>query len=312
MEAFADPGAITSSAKAAAAAMLDFFCIKEKLWIQGLRVNKIRGSIMRIWPFSDTHKEHGGRIDFEPPEGTDVAVIAGDLTNPLFQGVQWLRANLWERHRIRSVYIPGNHEWYCGRDFLLPSVEAAKALAFTKRNEGVHLLMRSSVEIGDVLFLGCTLWTDYRLDGDQETSMAYAARGMNDHRRIIGPDGTRPFSPADALAEHEKDRAWLEQELEKADKRGQKTVVVTHHLPHPRSIHPDYMGSPLNPCFASDLSELVERGGAELWVHGHTHSSCDYVAGGTRVICNPRGYPHDVWTQVFENPQFDPTIVVDI
>lgn len=71
-------------------------------------------------------------------------------------------------------------------------------------------------------------------------------------------------------------------------------VVVTHHLPHPRSIAQQYARSSLNRFFvAQDAAELVERSGAQLWVHGHTHATCDYIVGETRVICNPRGYPNE-------------------
>jgi hypothetical protein len=28
----------------------------------------------------------------------------------------------------------------------------------------------------------------------------------------------------------------------------------------------------------------------QLWIHGHTHQSYNYIEQGTRVICNPRGY----------------------
>jgi Icc-related predicted phosphoesterase len=31
-----------------------------------------------------------------------------------------------------------------------------------------------------------------------------------------------------------------------------------------------------------------------LWLHGHTHGSCDYKLGDTRVVCNPMGYPGEV------------------
>lgn len=57
-------------------------------------------------------------------------------------------------------------------------------------------------------------------------------------------------------------------------------MVVTHHLPHPRSIHPSFANDPLTPAFCSDLTEMVEGSDAALWVHGHTHSSSDYIAGG--------------------------------
>jgi hypothetical protein len=45
-----------------------------------------------------------------------------------------------------------------------------------------------------------------------------------------------------------------------------KTVVVAHHLPHPQSIAPAYVGHPINPALCSNLSTLVERGGAALWM----------------------------------------------
>lgn len=64
--------------------------------------------------------------------------------------------------------------------------------------------------------------------------------------------------------------------------------------------------SPLNPAFASHMPELVRKP-VDLWVHGHTHCSVDYVTDGTRVLCNPRGYgPHDL------NPKFAPDLVVEL
>jgi Icc-related predicted phosphoesterase len=82
-------------------------------------------------------------------------------------------------------------------------------------------------------------------------------------------------------------------------------VVVTHHAPHPLSVHPRYAGSALNASFASDLSEMMELWQPELWVHGHVHDTFDYVVRNTRVVCNPRGYGT-------ENPAFDPALVVEI
>jgi Icc-related predicted phosphoesterase len=89
-------------------------------------------------------------------------------------------------------------------------------------------------------------------------------------------------------------------------------VVVTHHLPHPGSIHPRFADDALTPAFCSDLSELVESSGAVLWVHGHTHESCDYVAGETRVVCNPKGYGPIRHGGRYENMNFDPGLVVEI
>jgi hypothetical protein len=30
-----------------------------------------------------------------------------------------------------------------------------------------------------------------------------------------------------------------------------------------------------------------------VWIHGHTHRRVDVTARGTRVVSNPRGYPHE-------------------
>jgi len=46
---------------------------------------------------------------------------------------------------------------------------------------------------------------------------------------------------------------------------------------------------PVTPAFCSDLSQLVENCGAVLWVHGHTHTSCDYMAGDARGRLQPKG-----------------------
>jgi hypothetical protein len=47
-----------------------------------------------------------------------------------------------------------------------------------------------------------------------------------------------------------------------------------------------------------------------LWIHGHTHSSVDTYVGGTRIVCNPRGYVYG--NGQIENPNFDPTFTVEI
>jgi hypothetical protein len=40
--------------------------------------------------------------------------------------------------------------------------------------------------------------------------------------------------------------------------------------------------------FTPERSREIHRR-SRLWIHGHTHTSFDYEARGTRVVCNPRG-----------------------
>jgi hypothetical protein len=86
-------------------------------------------------------------------------------------------------------------------------------------------------------------------------------------------------------------------------------VVITHHAPSKRSIHPRFADSLLNACFVSDAERLVDGSRASLWIHGHTHDSFDYVLNGTRVVCNPRGYAKNGMN---ENRSFDPNLAIEI
>jgi hypothetical protein len=86
-------------------------------------------------------------------------------------------------------------------------------------------------------------------------------------------------------------------------------VVVTHHAPSRQSIHPRFAGSPLNACFVSDAERLMGVERVVLWIHGHTHDSFDYTVGGTRVLCNPRGYAKN---GVNENAAFEAGLVVQV
>src|SRR5690606_38305588 len=84
-----------------------------------------------------------------------------------------------------------------------------------------------------------------------------------------------------------------------------RTVVVTHHGPHPGSVHTRYENAAVNGAFVSDLSSLIKAGRPDLWVHGHVHDTFDYRVGSTRVVANPKGYRN-------ENPLFDPAMVIDV
>ncbi len=142
--------------------------------------------------------------------------------------------------------------------------------------------------------------------------MEVAATGMWDHRliRIAGPTGEEPFTPRHALARHQGDIAFVEQELAKPFDG--PTVVVTHHAPHRRSVHEKYAAAVLSAAFASDLTSTMERGRPDVWIHGHTHLSCDYRVGATRVVSNPKGYGPQVRGEVRQNIAFEETFVIKV
>jgi predicted phosphodiesterase len=250
---------------------------------------------MRIRVLSDLHLEFD---DWEPPEvDADVVVLAGDIHVGL-KGIEWARRSFAS---TPIVYVPGNHEFYGSHIH-----DMTQELDIEGSRLGVHVLDGRSVAIGGVRFLGATLWTDFALEGNGpsaiDRAMADAQCGIYDFQVIRSGDN-RKFDPTDARAIHLARVAWLHSQL--TDEFVGATVVVTHHLPHRRSIHRKYKGSTLNPGFASDLSNLMGPS-VSLWIHGHTHESLDYVVNSTRVVCNPRGYaPMEL------NEAFDPVFTVD-
>ncbi len=230
---------------------------------------------MRIRVLSDLHLEIW---PFELPAAeADAVILAGDIANGA-DGIQWACGSF----AVPVIYVPGNHEPYDG-DF------DATWTAMRAAAQGTHvaLLDCGELRIGGVRFLGCALWTDYSLAPEEgRPQVIEAARRINPDYRVIGYRG-RSFAPEDAAELHRGHRAWLEGSL--AEPFAGTTVVVTHFAPPPRSIAPAYAKHPGNAGFIVDLEPLMGR--AALWVHGHTHSAFDYQVAGTRVVCNPRGYP---------------------
>lgn len=242
-----------------------------------------------------------------PVPGADVLVLAGDIADGAYACT--LFANWPTEKRIPIILIAGNHEFY-GH----PIEPIYNKLREGAALNNIHFLENDSVVIDGVRFLGTTLWTDYRLRSNrtQNQLMEYCGTRLNDHFRIR--TGRHTFTPRDALNRHEHARAWLKAELAKPFDG--KTVVVSHHGPHPLSIHPRYIGNDLNAAFVSDLSELTPD--VDLWLHGHVHDSFDYQVGRCRVVANPAGYVINRSTAVdqndyeFENKAFDRNLLVEI
>ncbi|RVK59208.1 phosphatase [Sinorhizobium meliloti] len=254
---------------------------------------------MKLWIISDLHLEFGQPF-VQPPPDADVLVCAGDLlTRGIVPSIEWLATNISSSMPV--VFTAGNHEFYGAS--VQESIRDARLLR--DRYPRIHFLENEAVDMGDVRFVGASLWTDFRLNGgDPELAMGAARSGMNDYKKIkLSRLPYRKFKPIHAYRKHHESRAFLKSAL--AESPARKTVVVTHHAPSTRSIAPEFHGDPLCACYASDLEEVIIEGRPALWVHGHVHHKVDYRVGESRVIANPRGYPG-------EGAAFDPQLVIDI
>ena len=262
---------------------------------------------MKLFIASDLHGEiwsHG----YDVPEDLDfdVAVFAGDVHNA-YRATNWLtnQRALWGKP---ILFVAGNHEYYGS---ILE--DAAAQIRDRCRGTNVTFLDADAVPVIDgVRFLGCTLWTDYRFEARNQVAGLYAGRMLNDHKFIRtsgGAEFAEPFTPAEAYKRHLVERRWLTDRL--AEEHDGPTVVVTHHAPHPGSLHERFEDDgAINSSFISDLSDVIAEHQPALWVHGHVHDNHDYMVGETRLVCNPRGYSRG--NGLSENAGFIEDLVVEI
>ncbi len=249
---------------------------------------------MRIHLLSDLHI---GFADFAMPDvEADVRILAGDIGTKL-NGLKYALA----QSSLPTVYLAGNHEYYGAA---IPRL--TEKMHDAAEGTHVHFLENDEVVINDTRILGCTLWTDFMLLGDDSrgTAMFEAHQQMNDYRLIRRSPRYSKLRPSDTRSIHLTSVRWLEARLSKPF--AGKTVIVTHHAPSAKSLDPRYPVELISTAFASPLETLVRESRADLWIHGHTHYCADYRIGDTRVVSNQRGYPDE------PAPGFDSELVLTL
>jgi 3',5'-cyclic AMP phosphodiesterase CpdA len=199
------------------------------------------------------------------------------------------------------LYVAGNHEFY---GHSCPGLYAE--LGRAADGSSLCVLENNETIVAGVRFLGCTLWSDFDFDGPErrDDSMRFCEAVVNDYTLIAFDSAGRTLTAGDTRALHLESRRWLETKL--AQPHAGPTVVITHHAPLIRSRPRAAAWRALAGAFASDLTWLMGGDRVEVWIFGHTHRAADLDVRGTRVISNPRGYPHE---PVLE---FDPGYVIDV
>ena len=277
----------------------------------------------KAWIFSDLHQEfvttvygRHPRTAFDParvaPDHFDIVLVPGDVSVPLGKAIDWLADRF---AGVPLVYVPGNHDYYSASQDRPYTMEAMLADARERADRrGIHLLSDASVELAGLKIVGATLWTDFSSVGaeplEEKLRQAGGLRGLNDFRVIWRENDTKGhplrLRPEDTIRLHHESRRFIEEALRRPfDGR---TIVMTHHAPHPNSLHSRF-GGLLDYCFASNLEPvLIGADAPAAWLHGHVHHAVDYTIGKCRVVCNPRGYAFaDQW----EGQNFVPGLVLD-
>ncbi|RWM07987.1 metallophosphoesterase [Mesorhizobium sp.] len=254
---------------------------------------------MKLWIWSDIHLEmQPVALPPSAPGRVDAIVCAGDLCYA--PDLERNAREIVDRYGVPLILVPGNHEFYSGvnrprtkpSDHLLMK-QAAEASSSWRRP--LHVLDDGVVEIAGVRFVGGTLWTDFRMDladeADLPRRMLSAPSQLADFSLIRLGDGEL-LTPQVMLGFHHLTRGFIERQL--VVPFDGKTVVVTHHLPHPDCTPAVYRGWDTNHLFACGREAfediLHSEAAPALWICGHTHHASDVTVGRTRVVCNPHGY----------------------
>ncbi len=237
---------------------------------------------MRIQYASDLHLDYhrAGRhrfFEFLFPTA-EILVLAGDIGPGMLsvycELLTWA-SGLWKE----VVFIPGNHEYYGNS---IENIER-NFREISKFHKNVHFLQKDELKIGNVLFLGCTLWS--RIPDDLLTQSMVRAK-MNDYSQIIG------FDIQKARETFEDHYQWLKTRLKKYHQEKDEedcVVVITHHAPSTVDTSaPQFEGSITNCAFATDLEELWNQ--TDAWIFGHTHWTVKRKEFDTWLLANPHGY----------------------
>ena len=275
---------------------------------------------MRIQLFSDLHLERYPAFQPELAPNIDVIVLAGDIGS--YQSGSRLGGSDFglERFapalgatRAQVLFIPGNHE-FDGLDF----DETYARLRATCARLGIVWLDRETVTIGQVRFVGTTLWADFdALAAGHELTrqMQLREKALRAANYYLSKNTTlRNGEPvlADGWRAMSLDcQAWLGAAL--AVPFDGVTVAVTHFAPSLKSADPRYGVTPGTAGFCNALDHLFPL--ADFWLHGHLHCLNDYIESGVengrpwscRVVANPLGY-----LSKGEQEGFRPGLVIEV
>lgn len=227
---------------------------------------------MNILICSDLHtnfNEDNGKsfISNLKTNGVDAIVIAGDLTT--IYNLEYNIKMLCDKYE-NVIYVTGNHEYY---DSSFDKVDNM-LLKIQNNMSNLIWLNNSKVKLNGINFIGATLWFKKTMAAQKNK------HHINDFKYINSCD---PI----CFEKYNQTVDFFKKNIKEGD------VVITHHLPTYKSVSPMYLSSNLNCFFANNLDSLIIKTKPSIWIHGHTHTNCNYTFGNTRIYANPFGYPHE-------------------
>ena len=235
---------------------------------------------------SDLHIEYNNDQVPDPlsliTPSADILILAGDIGSFYkYHQLQQFLTKLCEHFEI-VIYVPGNHEYYTqkgykqhGMRFLFKRI---KKLQYYISN--LHILNTKSAEIDDICIVGCTLWSNPKIEIPR-----YIVRIKDINTKLY-------------KQKFDEELLYITKMIEYCKEKNKKLLVVTHYMPtyyifdNQKTMYKKkdkYIS-----LYASNLDYLLTKENVHTWVAGHIHINFDVITqGGTRLVGNQLGKPKD-------------------
>ncbi|RPH31737.1 MAG: metallophosphoesterase [Bacteroidales bacterium] len=236
---------------------------------------------MRIQYCSDLHLEFALNnkylIDNPLTVCGDILILAGDIV-PLHD--EFLSNSFFSyiSDNYKQVFwVPGNHEFYY-KDI----AEFSKSYNIRLKTN-INIVNNIDIEFEHTKFVFSTLWSKIG-----SANQKIVEQSVSDFKCITNKK--RSFSSLDFNELHTEGLNFIKQSL---TNKGDKTVVVTHHLPSFLCNSPRHRNSPINEAFCVDLTDYIEECKANFWLYGHSHfNQKPLYVEETILLTNQLGYVH--------------------
>ncbi|MCX6258631.1 MAG: metallophosphoesterase [Bacteroidia bacterium] len=203
----------------------------------------------------------------------EILILAGDIVPFAVMHKHKDFFDLLADNFEQVYWIPGNHEYYHS------DIADRTGKVNEKIRPNISLVNNYSVIHHDVKLIFSTLWTRLSL-----TNQWIIQQRLSDFHVIH--DHGKPFHPAEYNRLHSECLEFLQAEI-----TGEKTVVISHHVPTFLNYPEKYKGDALNEAFAVELFDFIEKSAVDFWIFGHHHQNLsDFMICKTKMCTNQLGY----------------------
>jgi len=222
--------------------------------------------------FWEQHKKINKLLDSLVSDA-DTILLAGDTFGIECLEIQ-MKCIATVFHDKQVIFIPGNHEYYR-----------------SSKHGMDRLLMEESDKYDNLIFL------ENAFELINDNTIVIGGCGWNDEFNQIGAN---MMNDCRLIKDLEKDNhlSMLWNRITKEFFRetlgmvngNKKIICMTHNSPLLDFIPEKYAGTPMNPFFANDWSDLVQEFEPDIWVSGHFHQMKKFKKYNTLFIENGYGY----------------------